>query len=108
MNMNCPQCGARTQVREKRGPFRDRRCTNFQCGMDFTTREHLLPQLADQKLCARTCAARIGLAQRTEAAKAWASRDLSQAGKSPAPATGRCGNADGSSGQRVEAMIPRR
>jgi hypothetical protein len=58
--MQCPQCGARTEVNEKRGPFRDRRCTNSACGIDFTTREHVLPQ-HERSRCARTRAVKIGI-----------------------------------------------
>ena len=57
--MQCPQCGARTEVTEKRGPFRERRCTNLACGIDFTTREHVIPQ-HERSFCARTRAIKIG------------------------------------------------
>ncbi len=64
--MRCPQCGARTEVSETRGPFRDRRCTNAACGLDFTTREHIMtPREQVMKprqhgrLCARTRATQI-------------------------------------------------
>ena len=59
--MNCPQCGAATEVNEKRGPFRDRRCTNPACGLGFTTREQFVrPRKQEMRpgehgrLCART------------------------------------------------------
>jgi hypothetical protein len=52
--MFCPQCGAHTEVTEKRGIFRDRRCTNAACGLDFTTRENVLTQREHRRLCART------------------------------------------------------
>ena len=59
--MNCPQCGAATEVNEKRGPFRDRRCTNPSCGLDFTTREQFVRPSKYEvrpgqhgRLCART------------------------------------------------------
>jgi hypothetical protein len=59
--MNCPQCGAPTEVNEKRGPFRDRRCTNAACRLGFTTREHVVrPRKQEMRpgehgrLCART------------------------------------------------------
>jgi hypothetical protein len=52
--MQCPQCGARTEVNEKRGPFRDRRCTNGACGLDFTTREQVMTERETARLCART------------------------------------------------------
>jgi hypothetical protein len=50
----CPICGARTQVNETRGPFRDRHCTNSVCGLDFTTREEVMTQRGLGRLCART------------------------------------------------------
>ena len=52
--MQCPQCGARTEVNEKRGPFRDRRCTNPACRLDVTTCEQLLTRGEGARLCART------------------------------------------------------
>jgi hypothetical protein len=52
--MNCPLCKARTVVNEKRGIFRDRRCTNPACGVSFTTRENVISPGASQRLCART------------------------------------------------------
>jgi len=58
--MICPLCGARTQVSEKRGPYRDRRCTNANCCHDFTTRENILPE-RKARLCARTRAHRGGV-----------------------------------------------
>ena len=57
--MQCPQCDARTEVTEKRGPFRERRCTNLVCGIEFTTREHVIPQ-QKRNFCARTRAIKIG------------------------------------------------
>jgi hypothetical protein len=57
--MLCPQCGARTQVSETRGPFRDRRCTNPACRMDFTTREHIMKAREYGRDCARTRATKI-------------------------------------------------
>ncbi len=57
--MDCPQCGERTEVTEKRGPFRERHCTNSACGLKFTTREHVIPQ-QEQSHCARTRAKKIG------------------------------------------------
>ncbi|HMD85139.1 MAG TPA: hypothetical protein VKO18_10620 [Terriglobia bacterium] len=58
--MLCPLCGARTEVSEKRGPYRDRRCTNADCGHDFTTRENILP-VRKARLCARTRALHGGV-----------------------------------------------
>lgn len=58
--MLCPLCGARTEVNEKRGPYRDRRCTSANCGHDFTTRENILP-VRKARLCARTRALRGGV-----------------------------------------------
>jgi len=55
--MFCPQCGARTFVTETRGPFRDRRCTNAACRLDFTTCENPVTQREHRRLCARTRAA---------------------------------------------------
>ncbi len=56
--MQCPECGARTEVTETRGPFRDRRCLNTACRFDYTTREHVIPQ-RESRLCARTRASNI-------------------------------------------------
>jgi len=61
--MECPYCGAKTEVTETRGPFRDRHCTNRRCGFIFTTREQVMTDqdaLAPgqhRRQCARTCAA---------------------------------------------------
>lgn len=52
--MQCPHCGSRSEVNEKRGPFRDRRCTNGTCGLDFTTREQVVSARAAGRVCART------------------------------------------------------
>ena len=52
--VHCPQCGARTEVTETRGSFRDRRCTNPVCRMEFTTREQILTRRERTRLCART------------------------------------------------------
>jgi hypothetical protein len=59
--MQCPQCGTRTEVIEKRGPYRDRRCKNANCQMGFTTREQIMrprKQIVKPRqhgrLCART------------------------------------------------------
>jgi hypothetical protein len=57
--MDCPQCGARTVVDDKRGPFRQRRCTNLVCAMSFTTREHIIPRHG-RDFCVRTRAIKIG------------------------------------------------
>ena len=59
--MECPYCGSRTQVTETRGAFRDRRCTNAKCRHDFTTRENIVMQRAENRLCARTRATRVAL-----------------------------------------------
>ena len=52
--MLCPQCGSRTEVNEKRGSFRDRRCTDAACRHDFTTREIVITHLEVSRMCART------------------------------------------------------
>ncbi len=57
--MLCPMCGSRTEVIEKRGPFRDRRCTHNACRLDFTTREQVMPLREDRRRCARTRATEI-------------------------------------------------
>jgi hypothetical protein len=65
--MECPQCGARTQVYEKRGPFRDRRCTDPTCRAQFTTREQIMLCREGGWLCARTRAAQIATSARAPA-----------------------------------------
>ena len=40
--MICPQCGADTEVLQKRGVYRQRRCKNPKCGLEFETRENLI------------------------------------------------------------------
>jgi len=67
--MFCPQCGARTEVSEKRGIFRDRRCTNAACHLDFTTRENVLTLREHRRLCARTRATHIETPPRYPAAR---------------------------------------
>jgi hypothetical protein len=57
--MQCPQCGAHTEVSEKRGPFRERRCTNTACAIDFTTREHVMSLRGHRRPCARTRATKL-------------------------------------------------
>src|SRR5208282_5898395 len=57
--MFCPRCGARSEVRETRGPFRDRRCTNAACRLDFTTRELIMKQRERTRHCARTRATHL-------------------------------------------------
>ncbi len=63
--MFCPLCGARTEVSEKRGIFRDRRCTNADCGFDFTTRENVMTLPERRRLCARTRATKIQTSPRS-------------------------------------------
>jgi hypothetical protein len=41
-------------VTEKRTIFRDRRCMNIACGLEFTTRENVLTRHQHRRLCART------------------------------------------------------
>ena len=57
--MNCIKCGATTEVTEKRGPFRDRRCTNLTCAYSFTTCEYLTVQSERERLCARALHRRL-------------------------------------------------
>jgi hypothetical protein len=68
--MFCPQCGARTEVSETRGPFRDRRCTNAACALEFTTREDVMTLREHRRLCARTRASLAELLPRSFAASA--------------------------------------
>ncbi len=58
--MRCPKCGALTEVIEKRGPYRDRRCVNRACRYDFTTSENLLTQTEHRRWRARSLADRFG------------------------------------------------
>jgi hypothetical protein len=68
--MFCPQCGARTEVSETRGPFRDRRCTNAACRLEFTTHENVLSLREHRRLCARTRATLAEILPRSLAASA--------------------------------------
>jgi hypothetical protein len=78
----CPMCGSRTEVSEKRGPFRDRRCTNPACRLDFTTREHVMAPREERRKCARTRATEIN-----KAAHSFPGAPLdAQSGPSRAPA----------------------
>lgn len=59
--MQCPYCGSRTEVIEKRGAFRDRRCMRPDCRQRFTTREQVMHPLKSfvtprehGRMCART------------------------------------------------------
>ena len=59
--MQCPYCGSRTEVIEKRGAFRDRRCMRPDCRQRFTTREQVMNSLKSSVkprehggMCART------------------------------------------------------
>jgi hypothetical protein len=56
--MRCPKCGGDTEVIEKRGPFRDRRCLRTDCRFDFTTREHFVAQEEDRRVGAKALAKR--------------------------------------------------
>ncbi len=56
--MRCPKCGAITEVRQKRGPFRDRRCVNPACIFGFTTCENLATQNEHQRINAKALARR--------------------------------------------------
>jgi len=83
--MQCPQCGARTEVCETRGPFRDRRCTNPACRMDFTTREQMMKAHEYGRRCARTRATKIEARQGPPAASAgWNSNSATGADRAPA------------------------
>lgn len=66
--MCCPHCGARTEVNEKRGPFRDRQCTNAACRLDFTTHELVLTTRQRRGFCARTRATQYAAPPRSPAA----------------------------------------
>jgi len=54
--MKCPECGARTEVSEKRGPFRNRHCTNPECRSKFVTCEKPLAENQYHSGCLRTLA----------------------------------------------------
>jgi len=61
--MKCPQCGAPTEVSEKRGPYRQRQCKSSGCDLSFTTTELVVGYnkralMAGERvrLCARTLA----------------------------------------------------
>jgi hypothetical protein len=56
--MRCPQCGAHTEVSEKRGDYRERRCSNPGCRSEFTTCENLLTHSEHRRLRARALAQR--------------------------------------------------
>jgi hypothetical protein len=57
--MRCPRCGAVTEVSEKRGPYRDRRCMNPACLFDFTTCENFLTQDENRRMRAKALATRL-------------------------------------------------
>ena len=54
--MRCPKCGAVTEVSEKRGPFRTRRCVNPTCRNDFATCENLMINIGNVRVGAKTLA----------------------------------------------------
>ncbi len=56
--MRCPHCGAITEVSEKRGAYRERRCSNPACRSEFTTCENLLTHSEHRRLRARALAQR--------------------------------------------------
>jgi phage terminase large subunit GpA-like protein len=56
--MRCPHCGAITEVSEKRGAYRERRCSNPACRSEFTTCENLLTHSEHRRLNARALAQR--------------------------------------------------
>ena len=68
--MYCPNCAARTQGSETCGVFRDRRCTNAACGLNFTTRESVVTPGERRRLCARTHDARVERSNGSAAAPA--------------------------------------
>jgi hypothetical protein len=57
--MRCPKCGAVTEVSEKRGPYRDRRCMNPACRFDFTTCENFVTQDEHRRMRAKALATRL-------------------------------------------------
>ncbi len=54
--MRCPHCGATTEVTEKRGPFRTRRCLNVACRYDFATSENLVTHAEHRRVNLRALA----------------------------------------------------
>ena len=54
--MRCPHCGAATEVTDKRGTFRSRRCTNPACRDEFTTSENLVTHAEHRRVSLRTLA----------------------------------------------------
>ena len=61
--MRCPKCGAVTEVSEKRGPFRTRRCVNPTCRNDFATCENLMINIGNVRVGAKTLARRSRASQ---------------------------------------------
>ncbi len=59
--MRCPRCGAITEVRQKRGPFRDRHCMNPACAFGFTTCENLTTQNEHRRMRAKALARRFAV-----------------------------------------------
>ncbi|MGD1154551.1 MAG: hypothetical protein ABSA41_01860 [Terriglobia bacterium] len=57
--MRCPKCGAITEVSEKRGPYRERRCLNRACRFDFTTCENFVTQEEGHRVRAKALATRL-------------------------------------------------
>ena len=57
--MRCPKCGAVTEVNEKRGPYRDRRCMNPACRFDFSTYENFVTQDENRRVRAKALATRL-------------------------------------------------
>ena len=56
--MRCPHCGAITEVSEKRGAYRERRCSNPACRSEFTTCENPLTHSEHRRLNARALSRR--------------------------------------------------
>ena len=57
--MRCPMCGAITEVKEKRGPFRDRCCINPGCNFCFTTCENIATHNEQHRLGAKALNRRV-------------------------------------------------
>jgi hypothetical protein len=65
--MRCPKCGAVTEVTEKRGLYRNRRCLNPACRFDFTTCETFVIQEENRRVGAKALARRLEVPSSTPA-----------------------------------------